>query len=86
MWTGEHDYALAPSGTLMRWKIGKELARIESTGNIGSLADELCRKSVPVLILFVWAVGVTLEFRIFCFALGLHAGLWPMALVKQTCP
>ena len=48
----------------MRWKIGKELARIESTGNIGSLADEPCRKSVPVLKIFVWAVGVTLEFTL----------------------
>ena len=77
MWTGEHKYALVPSGTLMRWMIGEELARMESMGSIGSLADELCRKSVPVLFF--------LEFRILCFALGLHVGLWPLALVKQTC-
>ncbi|CAJ1338374.1 unnamed protein product [Effrenium voratum] len=49
MWNGKHEYALVPSGTLMRWKIGKELS-IES---IGSLADELCRKSVPVLSFLV---------------------------------
>ncbi|CAE7482115.1 unnamed protein product, partial [Symbiodinium pilosum] len=30
IWNGTHEYALVPSGTLMRWKIGKELARRES--------------------------------------------------------
>ncbi|CAJ1381216.1 unnamed protein product [Effrenium voratum] len=40
MWTGEHKYALVPSGTLMRWMIGEELARMESMGSIGSAASQ----------------------------------------------
>ena len=52
MWNGQHRYALVALGTLMRWTIGAELARIESMGSIGSLADELCRMSVPVLSFF----------------------------------
>ncbi|CAJ1381773.1 unnamed protein product [Effrenium voratum] len=40
MWNGKHKYALVPSGTLMRWKIGEELARMESMGSIGKVASQ----------------------------------------------
>jgi hypothetical protein len=32
IWEGEHEYALVPSGTLMRWKIAKVLERVDSMG------------------------------------------------------
>ncbi|CAJ1363120.1 unnamed protein product [Effrenium voratum] len=32
IWDGKHEYALVPSGTLMRWKIAKELERVDSMG------------------------------------------------------
>ena len=87
MWNGNHEFALVPSGTLMRWKIGKELARMESMESIGSLADELCRKGVPVLSFFGLSHGhhFRVQNLLLCVA-GLHDGLWPMAHVKQTCP
>ncbi|CAJ1392806.1 unnamed protein product [Effrenium voratum] len=40
MWNGNHEFALVPSGTLMRWKIGKELARMESMESIGKVASQ----------------------------------------------
>ena len=87
MWNGNHEFALVPSGTMMRWKIGKELARMESMESIGSLADELCRKGVPVLSFFGLSHGhhFRVQNLLLCVA-GLHDGLWPMAHVKQTCP
>jgi len=47
VWDGDHEYALVPSDTLMRWKIGKELARRESMGSTGSAA--------PVQPTVIWA-------------------------------
>ena len=32
IWEGQHKNALVPSGTLMRWKIAKELERVDSMG------------------------------------------------------
>ncbi|CAE7717946.1 unnamed protein product, partial [Symbiodinium sp. CCMP2456] len=32
VWEGEHETALVPSGTLMRWKIAKELERVDRMG------------------------------------------------------
>ena len=42
IWEGEHEYALVPSGTLMRWKIAKVLERVDSMGarNLDALLIE----------------------------------------------
>ena len=32
IWEGEHENVLVPSGTLMRWKIARELERVDSMG------------------------------------------------------
>ena len=42
IWKGNHEYALVPSGTLMRWKIAKELERVDSMGarNLDALLVE----------------------------------------------
>ena len=32
IWEGNHENALVPSGTLMRWKIAKELEKVHSMG------------------------------------------------------
>ena len=48
VWDGDHEYALVPSDTLMRWKIGKELARRESMGSTGSSVDKCWRTSLDL--------------------------------------
>ena len=42
IWQGEHENVLVPSGTLMRWKIAKELERVDSMGarNLDALLVE----------------------------------------------
>ena len=42
IWEGEHENALVPSGTLMRWKIARELERVDSVGarNLDALLVE----------------------------------------------
>ena len=42
IWEGEHKNALVPSGTLMRWKIARELERVDSVGarNLDALLVE----------------------------------------------
>ena len=32
IWEGERENVLVPSGTLMRWKIARELERVDSMG------------------------------------------------------
>ena len=42
IWEGYHENALVPSGTLMRWKIAKELERVDRMGarNLDALLVE----------------------------------------------
>ena len=42
IWEGEHENALVPPGTLMRWKIARELERVDSMGarNLDALLVE----------------------------------------------
>ena len=78
IWNGTHEYALVPLGTLMRWKIGKELARRESMESTGSLADKCWRISLCQAAFWSrWR-----QFRV----LGLHVGPRLMALVKHIGP
>ena len=50
IWEGEHQFALVPSGTLMRWKIARELERVDSVGarNLDALLVERTHSDWPV--------------------------------------